>query len=797
MTMRRKDALAIPNVPRSALSSRSNQLRQPGLLVLALFEALVLTACAGAIGQGGSNIKVPPPSTVTVTLQPATATLFLGQAQQFQASVAGTSNAGVNWDVNGVPGGNSALGTISSSGLYTAPAILPSSPTLTITAASSADATASAFASIALKDDIVVSVSPASASVPAGSAQVFTAAMTASGTPSPGITWTVNGIAGGDSAIGTLVANGTGSAVYTAPAAPPDPPNVTIAAVSTADPAKSGDAEVSITCANLISPATASVSLGQAQAFEASLCVTPGTAIAWDVNGIAGGNASIGTVAAEPTSATANRAVYTAPADLPSTNPVIVHATAGSTSASATVTLTSGINVAVSPASATVIAAQRATFTATVAGSPDTAVTWSVNGVPNGSPAAGEICVVGSSPCVSPNGAASGSVDYVAPLVAPAVNPVTLTAISKADPSRTGSASVFVAAQPGPISVSISPAYALVVPSSAQPSKLQFFASVSNTSATAVTWTVQSAVSGAGCGGAACGSIDATGLYTAPSHAPSPNSIAVIATSAADPTKSATATVAITSGPTITTLLPSSVMAGAVEGFPLEIKGANFVAGGDAGSSTPNDGGGSGSAVLLNGQPRATTCLSAGACVIALNPSDVQSAATMTVQIRNPGSPGALSNVVPFVIVPFDVSTGTVSLGGSQPAAGNQNIVVVEPTTAAVSSPINVDSVGLITGGNCVMQGSPVAVTRPSSGSETVSLCVHGNGLDPAFTYQFSGPAGSSDIGIAASAVSGIFPNTIELDLTLSNVTFPGVRSLFVSTLNNDRAVATGILEVR
>ena len=788
METRNKNAVLGAAPPRSTRHLHRNRIRDLSLLALALFETTALVACAGTVGRDGPS-PATPPSSITMSIQPASASLFLGQAQQFQAAIGGTSNASVNWEVNGVAGGNSTLGTISSSGLYTAPAILPANPAVTIAAVSAADSTDSASASVALQDDIVVGVSPASASVPAGGTQVFTAAVAASGSPATSVTWTVNGIAGGSSVVGTITANGGDSATYTAPVAPPSPTTVTITATSVADSAKSGTANVSITCANLISPATTSVSLGQTQTFAASLCVVAGAAITWDVDGIAGGNASLGTIALDPSSGQTNSAIYTAPADLPSADPITIHVTAGAASAAATVTLTSGVSVVISPASVTVSVGQRATFASNVTNSPDTSATWSVNGVPNGSPTVGEICIVGSSPCVSPNGAVSGSIDYVAPVVAPIVNPVTITATSKADPSRTGSASAFIAAQTSPVSVSISPAYAFVVPSSAQPSTLQFFAVVSGTTAGAVAWSVQSAVGGQGCGGAACGSIDASGLYAAPSGAPSPNAIAVIATSLADPTKSATATVSITSGPTITALLPSSVMAGAVQSFPFEVKGVNFVAGGGSG--------GSGSTILLNGEPRSTTCASAGACTTAINPSDVQSAATITVQIRNPGSPGALSNLVPFVIVPFDVSSGIISLAESQPAASDQNIVVVEPTTAAASSPINVDFVGFLSAGNCGAQGSPLTITRPSSGSTAVSLCVHGNGLDPAFTYTFSGPAGGADIGVVASAVAGIFPNTIELDLTISNVTLPGVRSLFVTTLNNDRAVATGMLEVK
>jgi hypothetical protein len=268
--------------------------------------------------------------------------------------------------------------------------------------------------------------------------------------------------------------------------------------------------------------------------------------------------------------------------------------------------------------------------------------------------------------------------------------------------------------------------------------------------------------------------------------APSPNGIAVIATSVADGTKSATATVAITSGPAIEVILPSSVMAGAVEGFPFSVQGLNFVAGSGSAAST----------ILINGIARATTCPNANTCTTVLNPADVESAATLTIQIQNPAPQAQLSNPVPFVIVPFDVSIGVIALSAGQPASTGTNIIVTEPTTAAASAPIDVDSIGFLTSNSCGVQASPLTVTRPSSGSSTVSLCIHGNLLDPTFTYVFTGPAGG-DISVTASAVNGLFPNTIELDLQISSATLPGVRTLFVTTLNNDRAAATAMLEVQ
>jgi len=213
--------------------------------------------------NNGTVEPPPPPPAITVSVQPGSANLFLGQQQQFQATVTGTSNTSVAWSVNAVAGGSSAVGTIASAGLYTAPSVLPANSKMTVSAASVADASASAPASVSLTDDIVVTVSPPAANVPAGGSQVFTAAITASGSPAPGVAWTVNGIAGGNATLGTIAGSTANSATYTAPVAPPSPPSVTITATSVADNTKAGSASVSLTCANLISPSTASVSLGQ------------------------------------------------------------------------------------------------------------------------------------------------------------------------------------------------------------------------------------------------------------------------------------------------------------------------------------------------------------------------------------------------------------------------------------------------------------------------------------------------------------------------------------------------------
>jgi hypothetical protein len=767
---------------RVSAAAFSDALRQR-LLTLAVF--IFTTFAIGGCGYAGT----PPKPSVGVSVQPTSALVALGATQQFQATVTGSTDDTVEWEVNGVANGNAVSGTVSAAGLYTAPAVMPGSASVTVTAISQVNPGDHASAVVTLQPGIGVSVLPATATVAPGGAQVFTANISGTGTLAGGVAWSVNGVAGGDATLGTIVVNGATSAVYTGPAAIPSPATVTVTAASVADPTKAGSASVTIACAvpTAIAPLNAQVALGQVQTFTATFCGAAGAQVAWDVNGISGGNSVVGTVV---TTGLAS-ASYTAPANLPTTNPVTIHAMEGGTVLAATITIVSNVTVSVLPVGASIATGQRVTLTPNVTNTSDTSVTWSVNGIANGNATLGQICQQASSPCVAPAGAGAGSVDYLAPATAPTTNPVAVTATSAADASKSASASIMISGVHETVVVSISPVYAFVAPSGGVASTQQFFTTVTGATNTNVTWSVQSGVAGQGCSGTACGSINSAGLYTAPTAAPSPNAVTVTATSQANSSDSASATAAITSGPTIEVILPSSVFAGAVESFPLQVQGSGFVAG--SGSAA--------SAISINGVTRGTTCAATTSCATGLNPADVQSAATLSIQVQNPGPNGALSNPVPFVIVPFDISVGTITLSSGQPAATPIVLTVPEPTTAAESAAIDVETIGLLTGGdNCGIQGSPLTVTRPSSGSTVVSLCIHGNLLDPTFVYSFSGAGGApdgSDIVVIASAITGLFPNTIELDLQISSATLPGVRTLFITTLNNDRAASTGMLEVR
>jgi hypothetical protein len=121
---------------------------------------------------------------------------------------------------------------------------------------------------------------------------------------------------------------------------------------------------------------------------------------------------------------------------------------------------------------------------------------------------------------------------YKAPARVPSGS-VSITATSVADPTKFATAKVEVDTGTLEVSVSVSPSTTMLMISQTQ----QFSASVLNTSNTAVTWMVSGPPGDAG-------AISATGLYSAPDRVPS-GSVSITATSVADPTKFATAKVAV------------------------------------------------------------------------------------------------------------------------------------------------------------------------------------------------------------------------------------------------------------
>jgi hypothetical protein len=102
--------------------------------------------CNGAGGASNTATATLTVSNVTMSLSPQTAAITLTRTQQFTATVPGGGDA--TWTVDGVANGNSTVGVISATGLYTAGV----AGTHTIVATSVANSTQSASALAAVTD---------------------------------------------------------------------------------------------------------------------------------------------------------------------------------------------------------------------------------------------------------------------------------------------------------------------------------------------------------------------------------------------------------------------------------------------------------------------------------------------------------------------------------------------------------------------------------------------------------------------------------------------------------------------
>jgi hypothetical protein len=632
----------------------------PSLIGSTQTVAIRATSVADPNNWNTATVTLMP---VSVIVTPSSASLAALQTRQFTAIVQNTSNTAVTWTRS------PSVGTLSSSGLYTAPALIASSQTVTVTATSNADPSKSASATITLLP-ISVTVSPSSITLAANQSQQFTAYV--ANTTNTAVIWTMS------PSLGTLSPSG----LYTAPASFTPPQTVAIMATSVADPTKANVATVTLQppqpilderwqsnwqsrwnssgvwadplglhgngtafyAANL--PADYSVELrtnctsasssyfyayaryndsyGYRAWYEADVYnsnwigayaydstanegegawFTLGTAslaypacsraarltvhgssiivasggqrvIAADDSAITGGTAGVEVhvPANEPQTALTELIIWPADNTAP---PVPVNLTAqavsghielnwspsvdaesgiwyytvrrngavyGSATApsttfwdtsvqpsgaySYTVSATDNeynsspesnsvlitlVTVAVSPSYVSRFANQTQQFTANVTGSANTAVSWSMQ------PSLGALSADGL---------------YTAPAVIASQQTVTVRATSVANPASSGTATVTLY----PVAVAVSPTTASLGASQTR----QFTATVQNTANTAVTWSV---ISGSG-------TVDSSGLYTAPGSIPSSQTATVRATSVADPAKFANATV---------TLLPISV----------------------------------------------------------------------------------------------------------------------------------------------------------------------------------------------------------------------------------------------
>ncbi len=486
-------------------------------LLLLMSAAWLAAGCATAVG-GGSGPAGPTPFTLSVS--PATAAIQGDSTQQFTAQASDGSNPALTWTVNGISGGNATVGTISSTGLFSAPEFPPSPNSVTVAAVetnngkrsgssaitlqnptpvistvapmsipvgafsltisgahfapgatvnfgsdrlsttriSSTQLTATGTAAASEVGNVLITVSnpdpgtaisgtvtaavqgvklgvnvaPTPASVRAGSTQQFTATVTNSS--NPGVSWSVNGIPGGNDTLGTVVGNG----LYTAPSIIPSPNTITVTATSIADNSQSGNSVVTV-----LNPLPVETSVS-----PAAFTVGP---ISLRVDGSGFVNGSVvyfGTTALATTyvSGTQLTATGTAAAGQAGSIAVTVKNPDPGSSVSAALTAqvtlpNPSISVSVSPSSDTLRAGMTQTFTATVNGTTTKTVTWAVNGIIGGDSELGTIDINGK---------------YQAPDNLPSPNPVTVSAISSADTTKTGNSAVSIQ-NPLPVLISASP----------------------------------------------------------------------------------------------------------------------------------------------------------------------------------------------------------------------------------------------------------------------------------------------------------------------------------------------------
>lgn len=197
---------------------------------------LAIGACTGCSGGSDGTAGAPATAQVTVDVTPATAAISTLQTLQLTAVVRNASNLAVTWSVDGVPGGNAALGVIGASGLYA-----PSSGAATrlVVATSVEDPSRSASASITVVAAAAgVGVTPATPVISTIRAQQFTA--TVGGGGSQQVRWLVDGIDGGNAEVGFITAAG----LYSPPGRAS---SHLVTAVSVADATRAGTAQLSVT----------------------------------------------------------------------------------------------------------------------------------------------------------------------------------------------------------------------------------------------------------------------------------------------------------------------------------------------------------------------------------------------------------------------------------------------------------------------------------------------------------------------------------------------------------------------
>jgi hypothetical protein len=237
------------------------------------------TSQADPTKSATATVTVTTPAVVGITVTPATSYIGYGNTLQYTAHVTGTTNTAVTWSVV-----TANSGTISSTGLYTAPSLndgiqfpkksrweVQQSLVVTIKAVSVADTTKFATATVTVQP-VEVQVSPTNPIVYVNQTVQFTA--TVSLAQNTKVTWSVNG--GGSI---------TQTGLFTAPSTPGN--NFEVIATSQEDPSVYANAYVTVESHGpvvvTISPTTVQLGVGDDQYFATTVTGTTNQALTWKV----------------------------------------------------------------------------------------------------------------------------------------------------------------------------------------------------------------------------------------------------------------------------------------------------------------------------------------------------------------------------------------------------------------------------------------------------------------------------------------------------------------------------------
>lgn len=456
---------------------------------------------------GGSTLTLPPYSMTVVSLPapvvPVLVTGVTASCARTSLSPSGSTTCsaavtgqGNNYNTSVV--WSAAAGSISNSGVYTAPATVPAGGKDVITATSASDSTKTGTFTVAIAPNSITGITATcpSTTINQGAVIQCTATVAGSGGFSNAYTWSAS--TGSVTATGSYTAPGTGT-------------SATLTAVSTQDPTKS---------------ASVTLTLNPVLVMSAPTFTTTGTTatLQWTTNmaayaGIDYGTTTLPTSSTAPTSKGTTQSITITGLKPSTTYYMNAFSFVGSQTTSNNLTLSTsngttgvtGVSVSCSALSLLLGGSTGCAATVQGAGSFSTAVSWSAS--------------IGS---ISATGVLTAPLSLLA-------SSITVTATSVADPTKSGSTTISLTSLPIITAISVA----------CQSSTIMAGSSTSCTPTVTGTGSISKAVTFA----ASAGTITTAGLLTAPKTG---TSVVVTATSVEDTTKSASATITVTPLPTIT-----------------------------------------------------------------------------------------------------------------------------------------------------------------------------------------------------------------------------------------------------